>query len=145
MHRHPPEHILNDLQHFLQPGAIKSCRAAVSKMKKKRDAKLGTIAKLKMDIKELRDEERDAKPRTKKKGSNSKASKSVQSEASAARQKKISDMDKKVKQIQNELKEMGIGLITTLVGLMTKPGAFKSSIVCVNGNEVGQLQTSNST
>lgn len=64
-HQHPPEAILNDLQHFLTPATINTCRALVGKCKKKRDAKCQAVEKLKSEIRNLRatqsskDESRD--------------------------------------------------------------------------------------
>lgn len=53
-HQHPPEAILNDLQHFLTPATINTCRSLVDKFKKKRDAKCQAVEKLKADIRDLR-------------------------------------------------------------------------------------------
>lgn len=66
-HKHPPEAILDDLQHFLTPGCISACRNVLKTFEKKREQKMSQIYMLKNELKDVRAKNKEAAAEEKKK------------------------------------------------------------------------------
>jgi len=134
-HKHPPEAILDDLQHFLTPGCINACRTVMKNFEKKREQKMGQIFVLKNELKDVRAKSKEEDDSTKKKKKGEKGAKTKKSVKSSSSKKSEAEIQKKINHLQEGLKTTGKDLMVALVGQMSKPGAFKKSVTCVDGKE----------
>ena len=135
-HKRPPENITNNLLNFLTPACINSCRALVERFKKKRDNKLATINDCKRKLSDIQDAAKDERDKNVGKNVKNKTVKGVTKDLGP----KATELKKKMKDLQEELKTAGNDLMVELVAVMSKKGGFRPTVETIDGRTVPRLR-----
>lgn len=108
----------------------------MDRFKKKRDNKLATIFDCKQKLSEIQDAAKDERERQGGKNVKTKKVKGVTRDLGPI----ATELKKKIKGCQDELKTAGNDLMTQLVAVMSKKGGFRPYVETVDGKTVPRLR-----